>query len=394
MLNHNDRRLTEKPGGDMTKIDNKASAGAARRADRGITDDAILFGMENPMGSFSADLENLGFRLAFQEANDHGSIHGRRIEWRGYPRQGGSTSVQAANFRRLIEEDQVFAVVNFAGGDVTDLLVQISRENRTPYLFPHSGLVSSAGERYLFASYPNLESEARIMFRYLAQERGVGRIAIAHDPNIYGMFYVERLKRYASLFGYALVGAAPITSREPGDLTEQMRELIGTRPDAIFMGLYPAQAKAVMEAKGRLNWTGMMVSSGPLTDEQYLNLPQGGAEGTIGFCYYPDPNISTEPGFVTYRAALARYYPGSVANRYSLYGYVYGKIIIEGLRRTGRDLTRENFIDAMETITDWDSGGIMPDVTFSKVNHHAQPTGFIGGLRNGRFVPLSGWIQA
>ena len=367
----------------------------ARQADQGVTEDAILFGIEEPMGSFSGDQENFGFRLAFQEANDCGPIHGRRIEWRGYPREsGGATAALAANFRRLIEKDRVFALVNFAGGDVTDLLVKTSRDARTPYLFPHSGLVSSAGERYLFASYPNLESEARIMFRFLAQERGVRRIAIAHDPNIYGMFYVERLQRYAAQFGYALVGTTPIATRDPADLTEQMRELVGSEPEAIFMGLYPAQAKAVMQAKAKLNWTGLMVSSGPLTDEQYLNLPEGKAEGTLGFCYYPDPNVSSEPGFVAYRAALARYCPRWGANRYSLYGYVYGKIIIEGLHRTGRDLTRESFIDAMETIENWDAGGIMPNVTFSKGNHHAQPAGFIGGLRNGRFVPLSDWIQA
>ena len=222
----------------MTAVDNNSSnPSPARQADQGVTDNAILFGIEDKIGSFSGDEENFGFRLAFQEANDCGPIHGRRIEWRGYSREGGgaATAAQAANFRRLIEEDRVFAMVNFAGGDITDLLVKTSRDARTPYLFPHSGLVSSAGERYLFASYPNLESEARIMFRYLAQERGVRRIAIAHDPNIYGMFYVERLQRYATQFGYALVGTAPIATREPADLTEQMRKLIGTEPEAIFI---------------------------------------------------------------------------------------------------------------------------------------------------------------
>lgn len=370
------------------------SVGARRVAERGVTDDAILLGMEEAMGSFSADQENLGFRLAFMEANDDGPIHGRRIAWRGYRRAVGATAALSANFRRLIEEDRVFALVNFAGGDATELLVRMSRDSRTPYLFPHSGLVRPENERYLFASYPSLESEARIMFGYLARERGALRIAIAHDPNIYGMFYVDRLRRHAARFGYRPAGAVPVAAREPADLAGEMRALAARRPDAIFMGLYPAQARALMRARAALGWSGLMVSSGPLTDEHYLDLPGGGAEGTLGFCYYPDPGTSMEPGFLAYRRALERRCPGGVANRYSLYGYVYGKIIVEGLRRTGRDLTRETFIDAMETIADWDAGGIMPAVTFSATSHHAQPAGFIGELRNGRFVALSGWLQA
>lgn len=361
----------------------------------GVGADVVVFGMEDEAKSFSVDEENLGFRVAFQEANARGSIHGRSIAWRGYLRGGGASASDAleANFNRLIA-DKVFALVNFAGGDATHRLVKASRDARIPYLFPHSGLVSSAGERYLFASYPNLESEALIMFHFLAKERGAKRIAIAHDPNIYGMFYVERLQRYAERFGYDYAGGAPIDTRTPGDLTDLLRGLIENRPDAIFMGLYPAQAKAVMEAKAKLGWTGVMVSSGPLTDEQYLNLPDGRAEGTLGFCYYADPNIGEEAGLASYRAAITRFASDHSFNRYSLYGYVFGKLIVEGLDRAGRDLTRESFIDAMETIADWDAGGVMPDVTLSKTNHHAQPAGFVGELRHGRFSRLSDWVVA
>jgi len=46
----------------------------------------------------------------------------------------------------------------------------------------------------------------------------------------------------------------------------------------------------------------------------------------------------------------------------------------------------------METIKNWDSGGILPAVTLSKTNHHAQQAGFICELRQSRFVPLGGWI--
>ena len=64
------------------------------------------------------------------------------------------------------------------------------------------------------------------------------------------------------------------------------------------MALYPEGARKVVQAKTKMNWDIRLVSSGPLTDEQYMKIDGGDAEGTLGFCHYPDPNESDEPGIV------------------------------------------------------------------------------------------------
>jgi len=171
-----------------------------------------------------------------------------------------------------------------------------------------------------------------------------------------------------------------------------MHALRDEKPDVLIMALYPAGAKKVVEAKAAMDWDIRLVSSGPLTDEQYLNVDGGAAEGTLGFCHYPDPNESDAPGIVEYRNLMARYYPGHELNRYSLYGYVFGSLVVEGLERAGADLTREHFLDAMDSIRDWDSGGILPPVSFSAADHHAQDAGFICELKDGRFLALSDWV--
>ncbi len=129
-----------------------------------------------------------------------------------------------------------------------------------------------------------------------------------------------------------------------------------------------------------------------VTDEQYLNVDGGAAEGSLGFCLYPDPNEDRSSGVLEYRRLMARHYPGHPLNRYSLYGYVFGRLVVEGLTRAGVELTTERFIDAMESIRDWDSGGVMPPVGFSAQNHHAQRAGMICELRDGRFRPVTGWM--
>ena len=93
----------------------------------------------------------------------------------------------------MIDEDRAFALVNFSGPAIGDI-VSYARSRRVPVLFPHTALVSSDGERYLFTSFPRFEGEAEVMFRYLARDLGLRRLAIAHDPNAYGLTFRDALR--------------------------------------------------------------------------------------------------------------------------------------------------------------------------------------------------------
>jgi len=371
-----------------------AIAGVARGRQgdgSGVTDTTIDLGVESAVGSLSLDGENLGFKLAFEEANAAGGVHGRRFVWADRKRKSAEPADVLDVARRMLDEDRVFALVNFSGPAIGDIAAH-ARLRKVPLMFPHTALVSSEGERYIFTSFPRFEGEAEMMFRYLATTRGFHRIAVAHDPNAYGLTFRDALRLHASSFKYQVVGEMPIASRTPADVSAELATLAATKPDAIVMALYPEQAQALMAARVRAGWRGRMVSVGPLTDEASLAVPGGGADGTLGFCYYPDPERSQVPGVIRYRAAITRAHPGRRFDRYTLYGYTFGRLVAAGVERAGRTLTREGFIDAMESLTNWDAGGVMPDVSFSATNHHAQRAGFICEMQGGRLVSVTDWI--
>lgn len=367
---------------------------SAIQGERGVTTDTIRIGIEGPSGGFASDEENLGMRALMAQVNAQGGVHGRRLVPVGYPRGGGAAvDAQVANARRLVEEDGAFLIFNHGGPGSTGIR-DLATTARVPYLFPHTALVLDDDNRYVFTSYPRYPGESRVMLRHLVEDRGFRRLAIVHDENVYGTFFRDQLTANAAALGYEVVGSHGLRDRDPGDLIPVLRTLRAAAPQAVILAIYPEQARRVMAAKASLDWTDVrMVSSGPLTDEQYLNVAGGAAEGTLGFCHYPDPNASHEPGLVRYRQVMAAYEPGHALNRYSLYGYVFGQLVVEGLTRAGRDLTRERFLDAMESIRDWDSGGILPPVSFSSRNHHAQRAGIVCELRDGRFVALTGWVE-
>jgi len=327
-----------------------------------------------------------------RDVNDRGGVHGRRLVEHGYSRDRNNwMEKQIANAKRMVEEDGVFLLFNF-GGPASMRIGPYAMKKGVPYMFPHTALLTVDGEREIFTSYPRYDGETAVMLRYLAEDVGVEHIGVIYANNAYGQYFASRAKLFASELGYNVVGIEPL-ARQADDAVEEMTRLREAHADAIIMAVYPAGARRIVEAKGALDWNVLLVSSGPLTDEQYFAIEGGYAEGTLGFCHYPDPNVSDAPGIVEYRRLLAKYFPDHQPNRYSLYGYVMGRLVVEGLERAGRDLTRDRFIDAMETITDWDSGGIMPPVSFSPTDHHAQTAGFICRLENGRFRALSDWIE-
>jgi ABC-type branched-subunit amino acid transport system substrate-binding protein len=358
---------------------------------QGVTDSNITIGMEGAAQSFSTDEENLGMHLVIQHVNAQGGVHGRKLDVAAYPRSRENIVEQAlANVKRLDEEDEVFLLFNF-GGPAAVPIGAYAMENDLPYLFPHTALLTVDGDRHVFTSFPRYAGESRVMLRYLADTVGSKRIAIIHADNIYGDFFAGRARDLAQETGYTFAGSRAL-DRYPEDALTEMEALRQERPEVLIMALYPAGARKVVEAKAALGWDIRLVSSGPLTDEQYLNIDGGHAEGTLGFCHYPDPNESDAPGITEYRRLMAKYFPGHPLNRYSLYGYVFGSLVVEGLQRAGKDLTRDSFLDAMESIRDWDSGGILPPVSFSPEDHHAQDAGFICKLKDGRFQALSDWL--
>lgn len=361
--------------------------------ENGITATTILLGMERATNSVSAEEENIGFCMAFSEANDAGGVLGRKIIWHGYSREFDQNDRQFNNVERLVEHDKVFALVNFGGPGAVQI-AEFSEKMQVPYLFPHTGLISSENKRYVFTSFPKYSGEANLMFRYLAQERGCKQLGIVHAANLYGQRFLGYLKENASSAGYEFAGAFEVSNESSAEYIDGLRLLIDSGAQAIVMALHPKQAQILMQAKATLDWSeGRMVSAGPLTDEQNFNLRDNKADGTLGFCHFPDPATSPAPGFTDYRNAIFRYSPDSAYNRYSLYGYVYGKLIVEALRKAGRNLSREQFIDALENLGDWETGGVMPAFKLSKTNHHAQNAGFICEFKNGRFEDISGWIS-
>jgi len=371
------------------------AAGPCAYAEVGVTDDTILVGCSNsfsgPLVYPGTQLVNNGLEAYFAYVNDRGGVHGRKIMTQYYD-DGYKPQNAVANTKRLVEQDKVFAIVSSQGTPPVMATLKYLTQNKVPLIFPFQG-VPITGQKTIFTSFTPYTNQSELVVTWLVKVKGFKRIGILYQDDKYGYTFRDPAKKTLAKFGLKLV-AAESYKRGAKDLSAQVAKLRQANLDACLLVATPPPGAAFLREAHKQGWKDTkIISSGPLTDEKYINLSGGVGEGIWGLSLWPDPVNSTDPAVVEYREVVEKYGKDrdKTPNRYSLYGYYYAKLFVAGLQRAGRDLTRESYIAALEGIKGW-KNGITPPVSFSETDHLAQNSGFMVEVQKGVFRPISSWI--
>ena len=99
------------------------------------------------------------------------------------------------------------------------------------------------------------------------------------------------------------------------------------------------------------------------------------------------------------RKVTLRYHPGTEkpyrGTSFS-YGWAVGNILAEGFKKAGRNLDEDAMIDALESLKNYDTGGLLAPVAFSSGNHKGGNASKIykADPVSGKYVTLTGWIKS
>jgi ABC-type branched-subunit amino acid transport system substrate-binding protein len=365
------------------------------KAEVGVTDTSILVGCSNsfsgPLVYPGTQLVNNGLKGYFGYINAQGGINGRKILTQFYD-DGYKPQNAVANSKRLVEQDKVFAILASQGTGPVMATVKYLTQNKVPLLFPFQG-VPLSGQKTIFTSFTPYPNQSELVVTWLVKVKGFKRIGILYQDDKYGYTFRDPGQKMLQKFGLKWA-AAESYKRGAKDLSAQVAKLRKANLDAVLLVATPPPGATFLKEAHKQGWKNTrIISSGPLTDEKYINLTGGVGEGVWGLSLWPDPVHSQDPAVVEYREIMQKYGKDrdKTPNRYSLYGYFYAKLFVEGLKRAGKNVTRESFIAALEGIKDWESG-MIPPVSFSGTNHLTQNSGFMVEVQQGVFRPISGWI--
>jgi branched-chain amino acid transport system substrate-binding protein len=270
--------------------------------------------------------------------------------------------------------------------------VKYLTQNKVPLLFPFQG-VPISGQKTIFTSFTPYNNQSELVITWLVKVKGFTRIGLLYQDDAYGHTFRDPAIKTLAKFGLKLV-AAESYKRGAKDLSAHVAKLKKANLDACLLVATPGPGATFLKEAHKQGWKiTKIISSGPLTDEKYINLSGGFGEGVWGLSLWPDPVNSNDPAVVEYRDIVDKYGKDrdKTPNRYSLFGYYYAKLFVEGLKRAGKNVTRESYIATLEGIKNWESG-IIPPVSFSATDHLAQNSGFMVEVQQSVFRPISGWL--
>ena len=106
---------------------------AGSAAAQGVTDSQVVLGqsaaLTGPAGQLGQDMRT-GAMLYFNLVNDHGGVHGRRIVLKTLD-DGYDPARAAANTKKLIDDERVFALFGYVGTPTSQASLPIFTQRRS-----------------------------------------------------------------------------------------------------------------------------------------------------------------------------------------------------------------------------------------------------------------------
>ena len=358
--------------------------GATERAPtiRGVTDNEIWLGISAPFTGSAKELGNqmkLGIETAFNLINDSGGIHSRQLRLVAAD-DGYEPTRTAETMKELYEKQQVFGFVGNVGTPTAVVALPFALERRALFFgaFTGAGLLRrDPPDRYVFNYRASYAEETDAVVRYLVKMRGVRpeQIAVFAQQDAYGdSGFAGVAKAMRALRGGDERAILRLDyKRNTVDVDDAVARLRAHKipiKAVVMVGTYRACAKFIEKTRDiypAMIYTNVsFVGSTSLADELMLLGPRY-ANGVIVTQVVPAVD-SYASAILKYKTALAKYFPGVLPDYVSLEGYVAGSLMLEGLKRAGRQLDTEKLVEALETVRDFDMG-LGASISFGPTEH-------------------------
>ena len=321
----------------------RAQAAAAAPGDIVLGQSGVISG---PLGLPIKAL-NAGAQLAFDAANASGGIQGRKIRLVTLDDELAPPKA-VANYKKLLDDPQVLSLFNCVGSGTTAAAAKLLQDSGTPsiggYAVADSARQKTAGAGFFVRA--STSREAEVLVRQLTTI-GIEKIAVVHLDNPGGQEALTLVTQ--ALQAHKLQPVAAGGAKGDGsNIAELGSRIAAAKPQAVIMylgGVLPADLmRAVRAAGASPMFYGMSIVSGEVVAKALGDSSRGLAIAQV----MPFPWSQVVADVAQYQRVLAA--AGQEPNYYSLEGWINAQVMIEALKRAGRELTRARLLAVMRTL--------------------------------------------
>src|SRR6185295_18797910 len=355
-------------------------------AEDGVTANRILLGQaavfSGPSAQLGIQMRN-GIKAYLDYVNERGGVNGRKVELVSEDDRY-EPSVAPSASKKLIDEHKVFALVGYVGTPTGAQHLPVVTQAKVPLvgMFTGAEALRVPLNRYVFHVRASYYDETEKIVEQVVSTGGK-KISVFYQNDAYGEAGRKGTEIALTKRGMKIHSNGTV-ERNTLQVEQAVKSIHSSEPDAIVMvGAYAACAEFIRQMKksgsGATFYNVSFVGSKALADAL-------GAEGSgVAISQVvPFPWGTAVPVVKEYQALAKK--SGYVDYNFSaMEGFLYAKVMVEALRRAGKNPTREGLVDALERMQDVDLGGFY--VSYSPKNHAGSrfvDLTIIG--RNGKFL--------
>jgi ABC-type branched-subunit amino acid transport system substrate-binding protein len=329
----------------------------------------LLIGQSGPMSGsnkeFGNDIRD-GVLAYFAKVNEAGGINGRKLELLTLD-DANDAKRAGENGRILIEEKGVLALFGYASATVSLPALPYVEKYKVPFVGPFTGADEMRKFRpevfNIRSSYAD-ELEKIVDFYTTT---GMKKFSVIHYDDKIGKENLGAVEVALTKRGLKPVSIGAL-KRNQTDLGSAVADVIKASPDVVIATtLYATTASFIKQAKAAGSSAQFastsFVGASALADALG---PEG--TGVVVSQVVPPYSAASIAVVKEYQAAIEKQLGKKDYSFTSLEAYIGAKVLVEAIRRTGKNPTRENLLKAFNGLTDYNAGGFV--VGFSPENHN------------------------
>ena len=330
--------------------------------------DSIRLGQTLPLSGPLAELgiEYRDGALAyFKAVNEKGGVHGRRIELVTLD-DGYVVARSEENARRLLKEERVLAFFGLFGTANVAALKPLIDEQGVPTLAPYTGSDDLRKfNRHIFWLRASYGDETEKMVEQLVSV-GIKRIGVFYQNDAFGQSGLAGVENALKKRGLAIAGQGAF-EKNTVDVAAGVQAVAAADPQAVVLiSTYKPAAAFVREMK-KMGKAPQLFTLSVVGFKALAAELGADATGIAISQVVPFPWSATKPLVREFQKLPASLAPPSGATFTTLEGYMAAKLMVEALRRAGPQPSREKLLATLESMGEFDLGGV--SVRYSPTSH-------------------------
>ena len=338
-----------------------------------------IFDITGPTSAVGKDYA-AGAVAAEKYINSHGGIDGIKLKL--IPNDYAYKIPEAVNlYKKYKSVDRVFVIQGWGTGDTNALRPLINKDKIVFMSASYDGhLADPKKTPYNFFIGTSYSTAIRLAMEF-AKKNGAKKVVFIYPDHPYGKNPIPAGKDYAKKIGLK-VGPDEIVGLRAIDATSQLLHMKKFDPDFAWIGGTTPSTAVILKDAEKLGLRTKFVINCWGFDENLPRLAGKAAEGRAFGMLVVAPFGANVPGM---KAVVA----SAGGKKYTLHyvkSWVSMLVMAEGLKRAKKagKLNGPGLKEALETLRNYDTGGLTAPITFTPTDHRPNTSCAIGGVKNGK----------